>query len=146
MANAAEKYRKNHFLGSGWYFPVSFTSGNYEVLTAEYEENINQSIHIIMQTKAGTRSMEPQFGSTLQNFFFRQMDETLKGEIIDAVKFALLNNEPRISVNQVTVTYPNPQSGTVNIDIAYTFNQTNTRHNYVYPFHINEGTNLKNRS
>lgn len=146
MANAAEKYRKNHFLGSGWYFPVSFTSGNYEVLTAEYEENINQSIHTIMQTKAGTRTMEPQFGSTLQNFFFRQMDETLKGEIIDAVKFALLNNEPRISVNQVTVTYPNQQSDVVNVDIAYTFNQTNTRHNYVYPFHINEGTNLKKRS
>ena len=33
-------------------------------------------------------------------------------------------------------------NGLVNIEITYLYNQTNTRHNYVYPFYLKEGTNL----
>ncbi len=142
MDSALEKYRKNNFLGSGWSFPVMFSIGNYQLDTSEYEQNINESIHIILQTNDGSRSMEPNFGSGLQTFFFRSMSETLKGEIIEAVKQALLHNEPRITVEEVNVSYPDETGGIVHIDITYLFNQTNTRHNYVFPFHLNEGTNL----
>lgn len=134
--------RGKSFLGSGWAFPVKFSEGNLQVSMTWYEANINESIDVILLTNQGERTLEPEFGSGLQQFFFRVMDETLKGEIRDAVMTSLLNNEPRIRVNEVTVSYGDIVSGTVYIGIDYTYNQTNTRHNYVFPFHIIEGTNL----
>jgi phage baseplate assembly protein W len=130
------------FYGSGWSFPVTFSVGNYQLDLTSYEANVNDSIDIILQTNKGERCLEPQFGSGLQQFFFRKLDETLKGEMIDAVKNALLINEPRITVTNVDIHFSDPQNGLVSILIAYQYNQTNTRHNYVFPFHLNEGTNL----
>lgn len=86
--------------------------------------------------------MEPQFNSGLQAFFFKKMDETLKGEIADAVKVSLLHNEPRIAVTDVKVDFTDAQNGLAEITVTYVYNQTNTRHNYVFPFHLTEGTNL----
>lgn len=133
---------ENNFLGSGWSFPVTFSAGNHQLNMTAYEDNINDSIDIILQTNTGERCMEPQFGSGLQQFFFRKMDETLKGEIKDAVKTSLLQNEPRITVTDVIVSFTDIANGVVEIAINYVYNQVNTRHNYVFPFHLNEGTNL----
>ncbi|SEB37417.1 hypothetical protein SAMN04489761_0251 [Tenacibaculum sp. MAR_2009_124] len=130
------------FLGSGWAFPVTFSDGNYELNLTKYEANVEDSISIIMQTNFGERPMEPEFGSGLQKFFFRKMDKALKADITDVVKTSLLQNEPRISVTAVEVIYKDFQTGLIEITIDYLFNQTNTRHNYVYPFYIKEGTNL----
>lgn len=134
--------QENNFLGSGWAFPVAFTAGSYTVNTTSYEENINESINIILLTRMGERCLEPQFGAGLQQFFFRTPDETLKGEIINAVKTSLLHNEPRITVQQVDIESSDPVNGVIEIEISYIYNQTNTRHNYVFPFHLKEGTNL----
>jgi len=130
------------YLGSGWSFPVTFSAGNYLLVVSAYEKNINESIDVILLTKQGERSMEPYFGSGLQQFFFRKMDETLKGEISDTVKTSLLHNEPRIQVTDIDVVFADIPNGLVEIRISYIYNQTNTRHNYVFPFHIKEGTNL----
>jgi hypothetical protein len=133
---------ENHFLGSGWSFPVTFSVGNYQVNVTSYEENINESITIILQTKKGERCMDPQFNSGLQQFFFKKADETLKGEISDAVKVSLLHNEPRITVKDVEVDFTDLQNGLAEITVIYVYNQTNTRHNHVFPFYLKEGTNL----
>ena len=70
------------------------------------------------------------------------MDDTLKGEIIDAVETSLLDNEPRITVESVDVVFSDIESGAVEVYIDYIYNQTNTRHNYVFPFYLKEGTSL----
>lgn len=134
--------RENHFLGSGWSFPVTFSGGNYQLITKKYEANINDSIRAILTTRKGERNMEPQFGSGLQQFFFKKIDQTLRGEIRDAVETSLLDNEPRITVQSVEVNIADMQNGKVEIEIDYIYNQTNTRHNCVCPFYLNEGTNL----
>ena len=133
---------ENNYLGSGWSFPVTFTAGNYQLNLSSYESNINDSIDIILQTRMGDRILEPRFGTGLQQFIFRKMDESLKGEIADVVKMSLLHNEPRITVKEVEVEFPDVRKGLVSICIKYVYNQTNTRHNYVFPFHLKEGTNL----
>lgn len=141
MANQLNKQATH--LGSGWSFPVSFSVGNYQVNLTAYEENVEDSINSILFTRRGERSLEPQFGSGLQQFFFRQMDETLKGEIMDTVKTALLHNEPRITVLSVAVSFTDVLNGLTEVTINYRYNQTNTRHNYVFPFYLKEGTNLR---
>ena len=130
------------FLGSGWSFPIRFSVGNYQLHTTAGEDNINESIDLILLTKMGERCFEPQFGSGLQQFFFRTMDETLKGEIIDKVKDSLLHNEPRIEVDDVNVDFTDLQTGLTEIHIRYRCASSNTRHNHVFPFHLKEGTNL----
>ncbi|MEZ4795320.1 MAG: GPW/gp25 family protein [Flavobacteriaceae bacterium] len=136
------KHNKKHFYGSGWSFPIAFTAGTYQLDLTEYVDNVNQSIKIILQTKKGERYLEPSLGSGLQEFFFRKMDETLKGEIKEKVSYALLINEPRITVQNVEVDFIDKELGQIQILINYLFNDTNTRHNYVFPFHLKEGTSL----
>ena len=130
------------FLGSGWSFPITFSGGSNTVKMTKYEANINETIDIILKTNLGERLMDDEFGSGLQRFFFRSMDETLKSEIRETVKSSLLTNEPRITVQNVIVEFSEKNEGLVNIMVEYIFNQVNTRHNYVIPFHLNEGTNL----
>lgn len=141
MADHTDK-NNNHFLGAGWGFPVTFVAGYNRLHTTENEKNINDSIHIILQTRQGERFLDPFFGAGVQNFFFRKMDDTLKGEIADAVKMSLLLYEPRIKVLQVKIENTNSPDGMMNILITYIYVKTNTRHNYVFPFHLVEGTNL----
>ena len=134
--------QQKEFLGSGWSFPVTFSAGNHQLALTKYEANIEDAIDVIMKTIRGERPFEPQFGSGLQKFFFQKMNATLQGEIKEAVKSSLLDNEPRITVQEVTVVFADLRSGLVEITIDYIYNQTNTRHNYVYPFYLKEGTNL----
>ena len=65
----------------------------------------------------------------------------MQNEIINAVKIALLEHEPRISVNNVRLEPLTEQSG-VSIYIDYTIRLTNSRFNHVYPFVLNDATNL----
>jgi len=136
------KIENSTFWGSGWAFPIVFEVGNYQLETSSREENINQSIDVILKTRKGERSVDANFGSGLHQFLFQTMDETLKGEIVDTVKIALLEFEPRITVLNVSVDFVDRNEGFVNIHITYEVNTTNTRHNYVFPFYIKEGTNL----
>ncbi|NQY07943.1 MAG: GPW/gp25 family protein [Flavobacteriales bacterium] len=131
-----------NFLGSGWAFPITFSSGNLELKLTQFEENIRDSIDVILKTNLGERCLEPQFGTPLKQFFFKVMNQSLKGEIIDVIKFSLLEHEPRISVKEVTANYDSDQPGTVLVSIEYVYIKTNTRHNYVFPFYIKEATNL----
>ncbi|RYU91734.1 phage tail protein [Mucilaginibacter terrigena] len=135
--------KEKNFLGSGWSFPVCFSADTCQVSLTAYEANINESIRLILFTTTGERNMEPQFGSGLQKFFFRKIDETLKGELINTIKMSLLLNEPRIKVSGVDVEFTDMLNGMLEIIIDYTYIQTNTRHNHTFPFSIMEGTNLK---
>ncbi|CAD0009110.1 GPW/gp25 family protein [Flavobacterium salmonis] len=141
MDKIADK-KENVFLGSGWAFPVSFSAGNHQVNISANETNINESINIILNTRKGERTLESNFGSGLQQFMFRKIDNTLKGEIVETIQFSLLRYEPRIIVQEVRVAATDLINGVVEILIIYIYAQTNTRHNYVFPFHLNEGTNL----
>ncbi|MFW0717713.1 GPW/gp25 family protein [Pedobacter sp. N23S346] len=133
---------EHSFLGSGWVFPVTFSAGNSQLKLSANEQNINNCIDIILMTKQGERYFEPQFGLGLQQFFFKKMDEMLRGEIAEAIKISLLHNEPHIVVFDVKVDFVYLYKSLIEITIMYIYNQTNTRHNYVSPFHINEGTSF----
>ena len=128
------------FQGSGWAFPPSFESSSRELNLVHSVQNINQSIDLILNTRRGERSVLSDFGSPLNQFLFRKMSTTIKGEIVNAVRSSLLDHEPRITVHSVDVVEDNRSR--IEVRIGYTINSTNTRHNHVYPFSIVEGTNL----
>lgn len=130
------------FLGSGWSFPPTFSASNHQLMTNQDEENIRQSIDVILATQKGERSLLPEWGTDLNQFLFQSLTGQLKSEISSAVRQALENFEPRIQVVDVSVQQMMEQDAHVGVFIEYLIRSTNTRHNHVYPFSDIEGSNL----
>lgn len=132
----------SNFLGSGWSFPPTFEVGNFQLNMTHKDSNINQSIDIILQTQQGERSLMPLFGSGLRSFLFKTMDVSLQNEIINSVKLSLLNYEPRITVDHVSIEVIEGETSGVALQIHYTVKTTNSRHNHVFPFIQSDATNV----
>lgn len=132
---------ESSFLGTGWSFPPVFDNANHNLLLSSGVDNINQSIDLLLKTPKGSHRLAPNFGCNLFSYVFRRIDASLQEEMIEAVKSALLEGEPRIDVEAVN-TAISADGITVMLAINYTVRQTNTRHNHVFPFSLLEGTNL----
>ena len=128
------------FLGRGWSFPVSFSEKGGAKMS-EFEDDIAESLRIILMTYPGERTMQPEFGSRLRDFCFESFSlrtETLiKGEI----RRAILLNEPRVDVEAVVVEQTE-KVGLLNINVVYVVRSTNSSRNLVFPFYLNEATDV----
>ena len=130
------------FLGIGWNFPPAFSRQSYGVEMVSQEEDVRSSIHIILCTLTGERVKLPTFGCNLRPQLFEAMNVP---NIALAEKFvhdALVFHEPRIIIENITST-PIQEEGRLEINIQYTIIATNTRYNYVFPFYIDEATNIE---
>ena len=127
------------FLGVGWSFPVTPDAAGHDVAQAEYEEDIRQSIRIILETSPGERVMRPDFGSGLRSMLFEPVNYTTLALVKQRVEQALVFWEPRIDVREVTVTVNGAAPNRLDIDIGYQVRATNTFYNLVYPFYLQEG-------
>jgi phage baseplate assembly protein W len=125
------------FLGVGWAFPPRIgATGEVEIAT--HEEDIRQSIRIILGTTPGERVMRPDFGSGLHALVFEPMSERTIALVHHRVEEALIVWEPRIDSITVQVSANQPL-GQLLIDIRYRVRSTNTFYNLVYPFYLLEG-------
>jgi len=125
------------FLGRGWKFPVEADlSGKFSL--SEYEEDVRESIRIILLTSRGERVMRPDFGSGLHEFVFATMSATTIGALQATVRDALVKWEPRIQVLAVDVAAEAGELGKLLINIDYRVRATNTRFNLVFPFYLRE--------
>ncbi len=129
------------FLGEGWAFPICAQNG--AIALVALEEDIRQSILIILGTNRGERVMRPEFGAGLNAFVFEPISETTKQLIRTRVEEALIDFEPRIDVLSVRVTESTTGGGggknTLLINIDYRVRATNSISNPVYPFYLEEG-------
>lgn len=122
----------------GWNFPPRVEADG-SLTTAAYEEDIRQAIRIILGTNRGERQMRPDFGAGLNSFVFEPVNTTTMQLVKTRVEEALIDWEPRIDVDSVTVTTDDTQRNTLLIDIAYRVRATNSQRNLVYPFYLQEG-------
>ena len=77
------------FLGVGWAFPPALDVTRVPAMVA-YEEDIRQSIMIIMGTEPGERIMRPDFGAGLNRFVFEPANTTTMALIQTRVRGALV--------------------------------------------------------
>ena len=124
------------FLGVGWRFPVSVTTGG-EVVTAAHEEDVREAVRIILETSPGERVMRPDFGAGLEALTFEPINTATLALASHRVEQALVLWEPRIDSITVDVT-ADPPSGRLMIEIRYRVRATNTFYNFVYPFYLRE--------
>ncbi|MCP3669619.1 MAG: hypothetical protein GY814_04170 [Gammaproteobacteria bacterium] len=129
------------FLGKGWGFPPTFNKSARTIGMLTDEDDIRSSMEILLSTDVGERVMQPKYGCNLHRLVFEPVDTTLQAYIKDLIKTAILYFEPRIILNDV-VLIPRIQEGRIDIDINYTVATTNTRNNFVYPFYIEEGSEV----
>lgn len=138
MANQADP----SFLGTGWNFPPTFRREFYGVEMLSGVDDVQSSIRIILETITGERVMLPTFGCNLQPHVFDSMTVQNISLIQKIVFEALTYHEPRIKVGEITSIADQP-SGVLTLNIPYTIITTNTRYNYVYPFYMQEATNIE---
>jgi uncharacterized protein len=131
----------NSFLGTGWSFPPSFDKETGSVVMVTDEEDIKQSLNILLSTSLGERVMQPEYGCNLTDYLFESLGSSVIGYIKDRVKNAILYYEPRINVEKIEVTSGasfDLIEGRFTISLEYTIPGTNSRFNYVYDYYKNE--------
>lgn len=127
------------FLGRGWKFPLEFEKGC--VAMSEAEEDIDESLRILLGTYPGERLMRPTFGCRLRDYCFGDYGENTLTRLKDEIRRAVSTFEARIEIENID-TRMNLTEEVLEINIAYRVNATNSRRNLVYPFYINEGTDV----
>lgn len=130
------------FLGRGWAFPIRFKKKYNSAELSQFEQDIQQSLIILLSTIRGERIMRSDFGTTIHNLIFEPLDVSVGTLIGEEIKRAILVHEPRVFVNKVEVTQES-LNGFLELSIDYTIISTNTRYNLVYPYYINEGTDAQ---
>lgn len=126
------------FLGLGLAFPLA-VDANGSLATVAYEEDIRQSIRIILATNPGERVMRPDFGAGLRDFVFEPADTGTIHRIQQRVQESLIDWEARIDVLEVAVTLDRVTKSTLFIRITYRVRASNSVANLVYPFYLEEG-------
>lgn len=135
-----QKEQGKAFLGRGWKFPVQFKDGAAQL--SQYERDIKESLIILLSTTQGERVMRPDYGTTVKDLMFEPLDVSTATLVGDEVKKAILVHEPRVNVNKVDAVQES-LNGFIELTIDYTIIATNTRANLVFPFYLNEGTDIE---
>ncbi len=126
------------FLGKGLAHPLSLDAeGRLKLLSGE--ESIAQSIRLILKTRPGERPVHPDFGCGIDDFLFGPLNAGVLSQLENRVAEALRRFEPRIIVEEVKarVADQGPE-GRLQVEITYRIRRTNSRHNLVYPFFLEE--------
>ncbi len=125
------------FLGAGWAFPIQVNADG-QIAMSEYEQDIKESIWIILSTAKGERIMHPDFGCGVHDYVFSVINTSTLTLIENSVKEALTLWEPRIGITGVSVSTEDALEGKIVVSIDYKVRSTNNRFNLVYPFYLNE--------
>lgn len=133
----------SEFLGKGWAFPPKFDLHSKSVNMAEGKEDIEQSLRILFSTTAGERIMLPEFGSDLNLLMFEQINTTLKTYVTHLLTSSILLYESRIEIDAITIDDTDWVNGLLRVSLSYFIKSTNSRHNLVYPFYLEEGTHAR---
>ena len=124
-----------HFVGQGIAYPMRVGPGGGLALVSRDEE-IAESMRLILGTSPGERPMRPEFGCPIHDHVFAPADATTTGLIAFEVRNSLNRWEPRIDVLDVVVTQDDDEPTLLFIDITYSIRDTNDPRNLVFPFYV----------
>lgn len=131
------------FLGRGWGFPPTFTDQARGVGMSSGQEDIEASLKILLSTRLDERVMRLDYGCQLDRLLFEPITTNLITQMKDLIYYAILHYEPRVKLQGINFDSSRQLEGVILISLDYEIISTNSRYNYVYPFYLNEGTNLE---
>ena len=127
------------FLGRGWKFPVAVDPTTGRIAMSEYEEDIKESIRIILATAPGERVMRPDFGCGIHELVFSAISRVTVGLFESRVREAITRWEPRVDILKLDISTKDADNGKLEINMACLVRDTNTEFNLVFPFYLTEG-------
>ncbi len=130
------------FLGTGWGFPPAFDERGRQAVLVSDEQDIEQSLRILLSTTPGERMMHPAYGCNLRRLVYEIVDENLLTEMRDVISKAVLFFEPRIVLNELLIDGSDIYNGVLRLTLDYTIRSTNTRSNLVYPLYLHDAAHL----
>lgn len=128
------------FLGKGLRFPVSINL-NGGVSSSALEENVRQSIFIILGTAPGERVRRPDFGCRVHDLMFAPNNPMTAARAEIYCEEAIYKFEPRIDSVSVRA-MPNPsQPNVLDLKVEYVISSINVERNLVFPFYLQDPDN-----
>ena len=126
------------FLGRGWRFPIKPDAGG-RLTYVSGDEEIRQSVWLIVTTAQRERVMREEFGCGLYDLVFDANTGALHGLVQENIRAALIKWEPRIDLLGVRAESTDEQRNLLLIHIDYRIRANNTIFNLVYPYYLLEG-------
>jgi len=123
------------FLGKGLRFPVSINL-NGGVSTSQLEENVRQSLFVILGTAPGERVTRPKFGCEIHDLMFAPNTPITCARAEVYCAEAIYKYEPRVDRVRCTAR-PNPdEPNRLDVRIEYVIAGKNDSRNLVFPFYL----------
>jgi uncharacterized protein len=122
-------------LGKGLRFPVSVNL-NGGVSSSQYEENVRQSLFIILGTAPGERINRPDFGCRIHDLMFAPNNDITAARAEVYCEEAIFKYEPRVEKVVCTAAANADQPNRLDIRIEYVIAGKNEKRNLVYPFYL----------
>ncbi|MFK7971331.1 MAG: GPW/gp25 family protein [Bacteroidia bacterium] len=128
------------FLGTGWSFPPTFDAQARKVKMVAAEEDVKESLQILLGTAQGERVMRPGYGADLGQHQFEGLSTSFVTLLKKRLETAIIIHEPRIDLLDLQIVKSPDNEGVILLEIDYQIRSTNTRYNLVYPYYLNEAT------
>jgi phage baseplate assembly protein W len=124
-----------NFLGKGWKFPIiPDRTGTLGYI--EGDDNVEQSMHILLMTELGERVMRSDFGTQAPRLVFSPGSVQYLRLLENTLREAVRDWEPRVDLTQVLAEADPVDEFKVTVSISYVVRRTNTRNNLVFPFYL----------
>lgn len=130
------------FLGKGLNFPFRVQEGTGKIAMVSHEDDIRQSVELILRTYRGERVMRPDFGTRVEDYLFAENTKETGFALQREIEQALTQWEPRIDDIAVEA-IADEKNAALQINITYRVRSTNNLFNVVYPFYTLEGTGME---
>ncbi|MCD6066919.1 MAG: hypothetical protein K0S33_1745 [Bacteroidetes bacterium] len=128
-------------IGKGWSFPPAFNKASKGVERREGNNDIVESLQILLTTLPGERIYDGAYGCDLTPLLFEPFTVSLKTRLTDKIKNAVALYEPRVDLENVEFNLM-LEEGIMYIALVYKIRSNNSRFNMVFPFYLKEGTEL----
>jgi hypothetical protein len=123
------------FLGKGLRFPVSVNL-NGGVSTSALEENVRQSIFIILGTAPGERLRRPRFGCQIHDLMFAPNNDLTAARAEVYCEEAIYKFEPRVEKVSCRASANKDEPNRLDLRIEYVIAGQNNKRNLVFPFYL----------
>ncbi len=122
-------------LGTGMKFPpqVNPATGRFDVSVGT--QSVKESVYLILMTQKTERMARPSFGSTIVEYTFMDMTDTMMTMMSKDIREDILTQEPRIVDVDIDIV-PRADKGCLLVNISYTLAEGNRKDNMVFPFYL----------
>ncbi len=123
------------FLGNGWQFPI-FPDPSGKLGYVAGDDNVEQSLSLLLMTQLNERVMRPTFGCGAPSFVFAPGSLQFLNLLQETVSDALTLWEPRVDVLAVVAEANADDPTQVTVTVSCRVCASNSPLNLVFPFYL----------